>query len=133
MFCKIIAFLMKFTAHMIYFLAVITVGIVQNKLKTAYKHICNSDNPHCYIQLALVLDEICNIHDERLNKTTRHTLQGQVDEISKIKEPLKRGLKDIFHYNDLPCPRLILVVGAQGIKTKCIVVVCICTVHYLVI
>ena len=91
-------------------------GEVQNKLKTAYKHVCYSDNPHCYIQLALVRDDICNIRDhERLNEITRHTLQGQVDEILKIKEPLKRGLEDIFHYNDSPCPRLILILGAPGI------------------
>ena len=91
-------------------------GKVQNKLKTAYKHICNSDDPHCYIQLALVWDEICNIRNhEKLNEITRHTLQGQVDEILKIKEPLKRGLEDIFHYKDSPCPRLILILGAPGI------------------
>ena len=91
-------------------------GKVQNKLKTAYKHICNSDNPHCYIQLALVRDEICNLRDnEKLNEITRHTLQGRVDKILKIKEPLKRGLDDIFHYNDLACPRLILILGAPGI------------------
>ena len=96
-------------------IAVTILSKVQNKLKTAYKHICNSDNPHCYIQLALVRNEICNIYDKRLNEITRHTLQGRVDEILKIKEPLKRGLEDIFHYNDLPCPRLILILGAPGI------------------
>ena len=89
-------------------------GNVQNKLKTAYKSICNSDNPHSYIQLALVRDKICNIRDKKLNDITRHTLQGQVDKILKIKEPLKRGLEDIFHYNDSPCPRLILIMGAPG-------------------
>ena len=90
---------------------------VQNKLKTEYKYRCIpvTDNPHCYIQLALVQDEICNKHDnERLNKITRHTLQGQVDEILRMKEPLKRGLEDIFHYNDSPCPRLIVILGAPG-------------------
>ena len=90
---------------------------VQNKLKTAYKRICDSDDPHCYIQLALVRDEICNIRDKRLNEITRHTLQGQVDEILKIKESLKRGLEDIFYYNDSPCPRLILILGAPGNKS----------------
>ena len=114
--------LLKINIRMIYSLYVIvTVGMldeVQNKLKTAYKHVCNSDNPHCYIQLALVRDEICNIHDKRLNEITRHTLQGQVDEILKIKEPLKRGLEDIFHYNGLPCSRLILILGAPGTKRK---------------
>ena len=91
-------------------------GEVQNKLKTAYKRICNSDDPHCYIQLALVRDDICSIRDKRLNEITRHTLQGQVDKILKIKEPLKRGLEDIFHYKDSPCPRLILILGAPGNK-----------------
>ena len=87
---------------------------VQNKLKTAYKCIRNSDNPHSYLQLALVRDEICNIRDKRLNEITRHTLQGQVDEILKIKEPLKRGLEDIFHYDNLPCPKLTIILGAPG-------------------
>ena len=92
---------------------------VQKKLKTAYKHLCNSDHPHCYIQLALVRDELCNIRDKKkLNEITRHTLQGQVDEILKIKEALK-GLEDVFYYNDLPCPRLILMMGAPGNKSKC--------------
>ena len=65
----------------------------------------------------MVQDEICNIRDKRLNEITRHTLQGQVDEILKIKEPLKRGLEDIFHYKDSPCPRLILILGAPGIAS----------------
>ena len=91
---------------------------VQKKLKTAYKHLCNSDHPHRYVQLALVRDVLCDIRDKKLNEITRHTLQGQVDEILKIKKPLK-GLEDIFHYNDLPCPRLILIMGAPGNKSKC--------------
>ena len=96
-------------------------GEVQNKLKTVYKHVCYSDKPHCYVELALVREEICNICDKRLNEITRHTLQGQVDEILKIKEPLNRGLEDIFHYNNSPCPRLILILGAPGmLKTNVI-------------
>ena len=86
---------------------------VQKKLKIAYKHFDCCDHPHCYIQLALVRDEMCNIRDKKLNKITRHTLQGQVDEILKIKEPLKT-LEDVFHYNNLPCPRLLLILGAPG-------------------
>ena len=60
-------------------------------------------------------DKVCNIRDKKkLSEITRRTLHGQVDEILKIKEPLKRGLVDIFHYNDSPCPRLILILGAPG-------------------
>ena len=108
--------------HVIYslYMLVEVLDEVQNKLKTAYKRICSSDNPHCYIQLALVRDEICNLHDKRLNKITRHTLQGQVDKILKIKESLNGGLEDIFHYNDSPCPRLILILGAPGNNIICV-------------
>ena len=97
----------------------ISVGLlseVQKKLKTAYEHYCNSDHPHCYIQLPLVRDEICNLRDKKLDEITRCTLLGQVDEILKMKEQLKRGLEDIFHYNNLSCPRLILILGAPGKK-----------------
>ena len=91
---------------------------VQNKLITEYKRLCHSDRPHCYIQLALVRDEMCDYHDKRLSELVRHTLQGHVDEIKRIKEPLERGLEDIFHYNNLPCPRLILILGAPGSETN---------------
>ena len=88
---------------------------VQKKLKTAYKDKCYSDQPHCYIQLALVRDKVYNLADKKkLNEITRSTLQGHVDEILQIKEPLKRGLEDIFHYNGLPCARLTLILGAPG-------------------
>ena len=113
----------SYTCNLFFVYVVITVGVldeVQTKLKTAYKRICNSDNPHCYIQLALVRDEICNLRDKRLNEITRHTLQGQVDKILNIKERLKRGLEDIFHYNDSPCPRLILILGAPGNNIICV-------------
>ena len=112
--------------HIIYIIfllittAVSVLDKVQNKLKTAYKHVCHSDNPHCYIQLALVRDVICDIRDKKLNEITRHTLRGHVDEILKIKEPLERGLEDIFHYNNLPCPRLVLIVGAPGKNMQCV-------------
>ena len=88
----------------------------QAKLRKGYENLCNSDSPHHYVQLALVRDEICDIDmdGQKLNEITRHTLHGQVDEILKMKEPLKRGLEDIFHYNNLLCPRLILILGAPG-------------------
>ena len=87
---------------------------VQKKLKIAYEHFCSSDHPQDYIQLALVRDEMCDITDKKLNEITRRTLLGQVDEILKMKEPLKRGLEDIFHYNNSRCPRLLLILGAPG-------------------
>ena len=99
-------------------IAVSVLDEAQKKLKTAYKYLCNSDHPHCFVQLALVRDEVYNFNEdkEKLNKITRFTLQGHVDDISRIKEPLKRGLEDIFHYNDLPCARLTLLLGAPGTK-----------------
>ena len=116
----------------LFYYVYIIVGLlneVQKRLKTAYKCFCNSDHPHCYIQLALVRDETCDIRDKKLNEITRLTLQGHVDEILKIKEPLKRGLQDIFHYNNISCPRLILIVGAPGNERKCSY--CIPSVSYI--
>ena len=105
----------QFDLHMTYLSIIVTVGVlneVQRKLKIAYKALDSSEYPHCYIKLALVRDEMYAIRDKKLNEITRHTLQGQVDEILKIKEPIT--LEDVFHYNNLPCPRLLLILGAPG-------------------
>ena len=66
-----------------------------------------------YIRLAIVKKEDVTIRDKHLNELTRLTLQGDVDKILKKKEPLG-GLKDIFHYKNEDCPRLILIVGGPG-------------------
>ena len=66
-----------------------------------------------YVRLAIVMQEDVNIRDEHLNELTRLTIQGDVDKILKKKEPLN-DLKDIFHYNNEPCPRLILIMGGPG-------------------
>ena len=51
--------------------------------------------------------------DEKLNEVTKLTLQGDVDRILKYKETLN-DLRDIFHYENKPCPRLIVVLGGPG-------------------
>ena len=51
--------------------------------------------------------------DKNLEEITRLTLQGQVDELMLRKEPLG-DLKDIFHYENKHCPRLILIMGGSG-------------------
>ena len=57
--------------------------------------------------------EDVTIRNKELNEVTRLTLQGDVDNILKIKEPLG-DLRDIFHYEGKPCPRLILIMGGPG-------------------
>ncbi|XP_065888183.1 uncharacterized protein [Dysidea avara] len=89
--------------------------IVISRLQSRYcKHLSTDDTdwPHSYIRLALVKGEKVTRADKNL-EITRLTLQGQVDEILLRKEPLG-GLKDIFHYKNKPCPRLILIMGAPG-------------------
>ena len=66
-----------------------------------------------YVKLAIVKKEDVTLRDKHLNELTRLTLQGDVDKILKKKEPLN-DLKDIFHYNNEPCPRLILIMGGPG-------------------
>ena len=51
--------------------------------------------------------------DKNLEEITRLTLKGQVDEILLKKEQLGE-LRDIFHYQNKPCPRLILIMGGPG-------------------
>ena len=65
-----------------------------------------------YMRLAIVKKEDVTLRDEHLNKLT---LQGDVDKILKKKEPLG-NLKDIFHYNNEPCPRLILILGGPDLN-----------------
>jgi len=76
-----------------------------------------------YIRLALVdKEDVITIRDENLNEITKMTLQGEVDKILKKKEPLG-DLKDVFHYQNKPCPRLILIMGAPGEYYKPLIVV----------
>ena len=90
-----------------------TLDKIKERLKVIYGPSPDSDEPHCYIQLALVKDGIISRNDEKLNEITKLTLQGQVDEIAQMKESLN-GIKDIFYYKDSTCPRIILIIGAPG-------------------
>ena len=51
--------------------------------------------------------------DEHLNEIKILSIEGSIDEILKKKKPLG-GLKEIFHYKNEPCPRLILIMGGPG-------------------
>jgi len=86
---------------------------VIRRLQARYFTYLSSDWPHQYIRLALVKGERVARADQNLKEITRLTLQGQVDEILLKKEPLG-GLKDIFHYQNKPCPRLIIIMGGPG-------------------
>ena len=66
-----------------------------------------------FVRLALIEKEDITLRDENLNEVTKLTLQGDVDMILKKKVPLS-NLRDIFHYKNKPCPRLIVVMGGPG-------------------
>ena len=66
-----------------------------------------------YIRLAIVEKEDVTLRDQNLNEVTKLTLQGDVDRILKKKQPLG-DLREIFHYENKPFPRLILVMGGPG-------------------
>lgn len=66
-----------------------------------------------YIRLAIVEKEDVTQRDEYLNEITKLTLNGEVDKILKKKQQLS-DLKEIFHYDNKPCPRLILIIGGPG-------------------
>ena len=65
------------------------------------------------IRLALVEQEDITLKDDNLDEVTKLTLQGDVDRILKKKQPLA-DLREIFHYEDKPCPRLIVIMGDPG-------------------
>ena len=66
-----------------------------------------------YIRLAIVEKEDVTLRDKNFDEFTRLTLQGNVDKILKKKKPLS-DLREIFHYENEPCPRLILIMGGPG-------------------
>ena len=66
-----------------------------------------------YVRLAIVEKEDVTLRNEHFNELTRLMLQGDVDKILKKKHPLG-DIRDIFHYNNEPCPRLILIMGGPG-------------------
>ena len=78
---------------------------------------CKTDwpkhNVFRFVRLALVGKEDVTLRDHNLNEITKLTITGDVDKILKKKQPLG-DLKDIFHYKDKPCPRLILIMGGPG-------------------
>ena len=86
------------------------------KLKTWYlEHLCTDDTDWMqqYVHLVLVKEEEIKRADKDLEETTKLTLQGQRDELLLKKEPLGK-LSDIFHYQNKPCPHLILILGGPG-------------------
>jgi len=96
--------------------------IAISRLQARYLRYLSSDWPHYYVRLALVKGEKVTRADKNLEEITRLTLQGQVDEILLKKEQLGE-LRDIFHYQNKPCPRLILIMGGPGEYYKVLAVV----------
>ena len=84
-----------------------------SRIQARYIRYLSADWPHYYVRLALVKGEKVTRADKNLEEITRLTLKGQVDEILVKKEQLG-DLKDIFHYQNKPCPRLILIMGGPG-------------------
>ena len=66
-----------------------------------------------YIRLAIVEKEDVTLRDKNLNEVTKLTLQGDIDRILKKKQPLS-DVREIFHYGNEPCPRLIVILGGPG-------------------
>ena len=87
----------------------------KKRLKSRYKSLFtpNSDDPHYFLQIAIIKQSKVNRNDDKLNHITKLSIQGLVDDILEDKEQLD-GVKDIFHYENTECPRTILVLGAPG-------------------
>jgi len=68
-----------------------------------------------YTELALVKDDekVAKGTIKEIEEFTKLTLQGHVDKLLQRKVQLM-DLRDIFHYQEKPCPRLILIMGCPG-------------------
>ena len=87
-----------------------------SRLKARYIKHFSTDHTNWslqYVRLALVKGEKVKRADKNLEDITRLTLQGQIDELLLRKVPLG-DLRDIFHYENKPCPKLILIKGGPG-------------------
>ena len=62
-----------------------------------------------YVELAIVKKE----SGAQNKNIIKHTVNGDIDRILKMKEPLA-DLRDIFHDRNKPCPRLIVITGGPG-------------------
>ena len=65
-----------------------------------------------YVKLALVEKDDVTLRDDYIDNLIKLQSRGGVDKILKKKEI--NDLREIFHYNNEPIPRLILVVGGPG-------------------
>ena len=72
------------------------------------KHLVTS-----YMQLTLVDKQSFTDSTDRVNYIKTLTRKGGVDRIVQKKQPIY-DLREIFHYNSKPIPRLILIMGAPG-------------------
>ena len=66
-----------------------------------------------FVSLALIEREKVTLQDDHIDDITNLTLQGGVDIILRKKKRIN-GLREIFHYNTEPIPRLILTMGGPG-------------------
>jgi len=66
-----------------------------------------------YVRLALVKKDDATLRDKNLNEVTKLTLWGDIDKILKKKEWLG-DLREIFHYENKPCPWVIVIMGGPG-------------------
>ena len=66
-----------------------------------------------YIRLTLVEKEDITDSSDQMNYIKTLTLRGGVDRILQKKQPIY-DLREIFHYNSEPIPRLILIMGGSG-------------------
>ena len=85
-----------------------------SKLKAWYIEHLKSDTVwEQEVRLVLVKDKKIQRSDDDLGEATKLTLQGQIDELLLRKELLDQ-LKDVFHYQNKPCPHIVLIIGGPG-------------------
>ena len=65
-----------------------------------------------YVKLALVEKDDVTLLDDYIDDLKKLQSRGGVDKL--LKKKAVNDLREIFHYNNEPIPRLILIVGGPG-------------------
>ena len=65
-----------------------------------------------YVKLSLIEKDDVTLRDDYIDNLIKLRSQVGMDKIMKKKEI--NNLREIFHYNNEPIPRLILIIGGPG-------------------
>ena len=93
----------------------VAAGVLRSRYLKRPSHVKSDWPKHCvfdYVKLVLVEKDDVTLPDDYIDDLKNLQSWGGVDKL--LKKKAINNLREIFHYNNEPIPRLILVVGGPG-------------------